>query len=329
MEMLDTPNGQFGGAAAGPVPEQATVSMQKYSLATINPQSVVSALEDIGDLDPRTRLATENSTKVIFANATPADHKKIQSMIDRLDGTGRQFEVIWLRRLPADAVAATIYNLMAGQTKEKDDNNRRRYWYPWDDYGNNEEEEEPVKGFGVDADIENNRLLLWANEAEMTRVRDLLIKLGEIPTGQQDPRPVRFVQPSPDISTAELLERLQRAWSATGKNEGEGQRRMAAGDAGAVALVVAVVDRALRVELSERDVFLAGEQRFREAVGDPAEADLRLPAAIGRAWNEKHPGGDQDAVGGRVPIGRKRAVGVVAAGVAGVIAGRTEGFDVA
>jgi hypothetical protein len=53
----------------------------------------------------------------------------------------------------------------------------------------------------------------------MERVRGLLTKLGEIPSGQQDPRPVRFVQPSVDTPTAELLQRLRDAWSATGQNE--------------------------------------------------------------------------------------------------------------
>ena len=37
--------------------------------------------------------------------------------------------------------------------------------------------------------------MLWANEAEIERVQDLLVKLGEIPSGQQDVRRVRFVQP--------------------------------------------------------------------------------------------------------------------------------------
>jgi hypothetical protein len=76
-----------------------------------------------------------------------------------------------------------------------------------------------VKGFGVDADIENNRLLLWANEAEMERVRGLLVKLGEIPDGQQDVRRVRFVQPGSDAPTAQLLEQIRQAWSASGNNE--------------------------------------------------------------------------------------------------------------
>ena len=56
---------------------------------------------------------------------------------------------------------------MAGQAEEEDDNDRDRYWSTGTIAADDEEEEKPVKGFGVDADIENNRLLLWANEVEI------------------------------------------------------------------------------------------------------------------------------------------------------------------
>ena len=115
-----------------------------------------------------------------------------------------QFEVIRLRRLPADAVAATINNLMAGQDEKED---RTATTIPWDYDPWREREErrkKQVKGFGVDADIEHNRLLLWANEAEMKRVHDLLVKLGEIPGGQADARPVRLIAPTDAKDTAAL-----------------------------------------------------------------------------------------------------------------------------
>ena len=53
-----------------------------------------------------------------------------------------------------------------------------------------------MQGFGVDADVENNRLLLWANEEELKRVYELLAELGEMPSNQRDMRPVRFIEPT-------------------------------------------------------------------------------------------------------------------------------------
>ena len=43
-----------------------------------------------------------------------------------------------------------------------------------------------MKGFRVTADIENNRLLLWANDDELGEVKNLLQQLGEVP-GRSDP----------------------------------------------------------------------------------------------------------------------------------------------
>jgi hypothetical protein len=178
----------------------------------------VLTLEEIGELNPSAEFRVDKKSKTLFATATAADHEKINSLIDQFDGSGREFHVISLRRLPADAVAATIYNLMAGQQEEEDDSNRRPYWY-YDPWERNEDQDKPVQGFGVDADIENNRLMLWANDAEYQRVQDLLVKLGEIPSGQQDVRRVRFVQPGSSMPAAQLLEQIREAWSASGNNE--------------------------------------------------------------------------------------------------------------
>jgi type II secretory pathway component GspD/PulD (secretin) len=215
IEFLDVPYGEAGGDAAAPI-SSGDREMKKYPLTTLDPETFITTLEEIGGLSPSVDLRVDKKSKTLFALATASDHKKINNLIDQFDGSGRDFHVVWLRRLPADAVAATIYNLMAGQQEEDDSSNRRPwYYYSWDE----EEEDKPVQGFGVDADIENNRLLLWANDAEMERVHGLLVKLGEIPEGQQDLRRVRFVQPSGSVPTAQLLEQIREAWSASGNNE--------------------------------------------------------------------------------------------------------------
>jgi type II secretory pathway component GspD/PulD (secretin) len=215
IEYLDVPFGEATGEASEPI-SSSDREMKKYPLTTLDPETFIMTLEEIGGLSPSADFKVDKKSKTLFALATASDHKKINGLIDQFDGSGRDFHVVWLRRLPADAVAATIYNLMAGQQEDDDSQNRRPYWYySWDE----EEEDKPVQGFGVDADIENNRLLLWANQAEMERVHGLLVKLGEIPEGQQDLRRVRFVQPNGTVPTAQLLEQIREAWSASGNNE--------------------------------------------------------------------------------------------------------------
>ncbi len=222
IKLMDVPYG--GEAAVAGVSDPGSSvnerTMKKYQLSTLDPENLMEILSEIGNLSPFAEFRVDSKSKTLFSLASNADHEKIDRLIDQFDGTGREFEVVWLRRLPADAVAATIYKLMGGQNEEKDNkNDRRRYYYSWYDRDNDEDESNTVKGFGVDADIENNRLLLWANKIEMQRVRDLLVKLGEIPSGKADERPVRFIQPASGQSTEELLEQLRSAWSAAGGNE--------------------------------------------------------------------------------------------------------------
>jgi type II secretory pathway component GspD/PulD (secretin) len=222
IKYLDVEFGEASGAAGdvsavGPTDSGQRV-MKKYPLTTLDPETFIMTLEEIGGLNPSAEFKVDKKSKTLFALAIESDHKKINGLIDQFDGSGREFYVIPLRRLPADAVAATVFNLMGGQQEEEQENNRRPYWYydPWD---RQEDDEKPVKGFGVDADIENNRLMLWATDVEYQRVQDLLVKLGEIPAGQQDISRVRFVQPGSNLPAAQLLEQIRDAWSASGNNE--------------------------------------------------------------------------------------------------------------
>jgi type II secretory pathway component GspD/PulD (secretin) len=214
IHALDVPAG--GAPALETAGQAAGREFKKYQMVSLDPERMLLTLEEIGGLSPWTEMRADAKSKTLFVRASEADHAKIAGLIDQLDGTGRQFEVIYLRRLPADAVAATIFNLMVGQEEEEEENEMPWYW------GRNrrqEKEEKPNKGFRVDADIENNRLLLWVNDAELKEVRRLLAKLGELPGEQSDPRTVRFIEPTSDAARERLLDQFRSAWSATGSNE--------------------------------------------------------------------------------------------------------------
>jgi hypothetical protein len=191
-------------------------SQVKYRLAVMDPSALQMMLEDIGDLDPHTELWSDSSTKTLFAKATAADHQTIKRMVDDLDGTGRQFQIIRLRKKNAEVVAAGIYNLMVGEEEEKDDSNRRPWWYGYG-RGDDEDNDKPNKGFRVYADPETNSLWLWANESEMEAVYGFLKQLGETPTHDNTTGPIVRTLDSLDVAdSTRLLEQIQRAWSALG-----------------------------------------------------------------------------------------------------------------
>ncbi|MCU0978017.1 MAG: hypothetical protein MUF25_02500 [Pirellulaceae bacterium] len=188
--------------------------MQIYRLAAIDPETLIKTLQESGDLDPTTRLEADRKNNAIIAYAPLTDHLTIRTLVEKLDGSGRQFEVIRLRRLEADYVAGTI-TFMMGQEEKKEE--RPRYFGFWDG-GRRSSEDENQNKFRVDADIEGNRLLMWANEIEMEEVRKLLVKLGEIPAEGGNPERIRVIDAETGEGTPQLLEQIRRVWPTLAPN---------------------------------------------------------------------------------------------------------------
>jgi len=192
--------------------------LQIYRLASLDPETLVATLEESGDLDPTTRLQADAKNKAVIAYASFADHLIIRTMVDKLDGSSRQMEVIRLRRLAADYVAGTIEHMM-GVKQDNKDQRPRYYGYYSYRYGSRRSDEDEKDEFRVDADVEGNRLILWANEIELKEVTNLLVKLGEIPEAGANRSPVRVIDATPGEETLEYLEQLQRAWRSVAPNE--------------------------------------------------------------------------------------------------------------
>lgn len=211
IEMLDIP--APGSQAALAVADSGSQTSETYQLESIEPDSLINSLEEIGNLDPLTELRGDKKAKILFARANQRDHAKIQGIIDKLDGSKYKVEVFWLRRHPADAVAGTIQTLIAGKKEKKKENNRFSY-FSW--RNNDEDEEEEVTELRVDADVENNRLIARGTEEQLSEVRELLVQIGELPGKQMGRKPVRVIDSIDRGSTLSVIEQLQKAWPAIG-----------------------------------------------------------------------------------------------------------------
>ncbi|NQT17875.1 MAG: hypothetical protein HQ582_34295, partial [Planctomycetes bacterium] len=191
-----------------------------YHLATLNPEPLVKTLEELETLGFRTKLEVDEENGSIIAYASEADHVKIEELIEKLDGNQRQFHVIPLRRLEADYVAGTISFMMVGKEDKQQSSGYTRVYNEYYGVGPSRggKEKKPDE-FRVDADVEYNRLLLWANEIELEEVMNLLVKLGEIPPEGGDPSTVRVLDVLPGPEREELLERIRRIWPSLAPNE--------------------------------------------------------------------------------------------------------------
>lgn len=182
--------------------------MKVYRLQTVDPQTLVDLLQELGDMAPGTVLKVDEDKKSIVAFASLVDHLTITTLVERLDQSARQIEVIPLRRLDAEYVAGTIRALMGPEQKEENNN---RYGFYSRYYGGQQEKKED-KDFKVEADIENNRLLVFANKVEMEEISLLLQKLGEIPDPNAVDNGIRVIELSPDENPQEVMDRIKRLW---------------------------------------------------------------------------------------------------------------------
>ena len=100
---------------------------------------------------------------------------------------------------------------MFGGRKEEPKQQRRSYFGMFSSR-QEEPKEDSVDKFKVDANIEDNQLLLWANDVELEEVNKFLVQLGEIPPEDGNPATVRMTD-AMDVKEAEtLLRRLQQRW---------------------------------------------------------------------------------------------------------------------
>jgi type II secretory pathway component GspD/PulD (secretin) len=208
IEVIDVPNNR-GQALVGNMSR-----MQVYRLVGVDPEPVVKTLQEIGNLDPTTRLEVDKNNKAIIAYASLADHVTIRAVVAKLSGSERSFCVRRLRHLQADYVAGTIAYMLGIQPKKQQKEQR---WSPWSSPSRDTTNERPNE-FRLDADLEHNRLLMWANEIEMTEVDNLLVKLGEIApkgTGAENKRTIDAGSPE---EAEELLKRLRQQWPSIAPN---------------------------------------------------------------------------------------------------------------
>lgn len=183
---------------------------QVYRLSSLDPKQLVASLVAMDAMEPTTRLEVDEKNKAIIAYASFSDQYTIKKMIERLDGSARDVDVIQLRRLRAEDVVGTIKFLM-GNEEKKEDNSRNRYYDPWGN--NNTKKETNTDQFRVAANSQDNQVLIWANEVERAEVQKLLIKLGELPPTGGSASRIRVIDANRSSDTQEYLKRLQEAWS--------------------------------------------------------------------------------------------------------------------
>ncbi len=210
IERMDVPNNQAADF------ERIGIRMKVFRLASLQPSELVKSLLAMDVLEPSTKLQVDENNQAIIAYASIADQYMIQSIIDRLDGSQRSANVIQLRRLDAEAVAGSIKFLMGAEDEKKEESSSRYSYF--DFYSPRSSSSKKTDKMRVGANVQDNQVLVWANEIEMEEVRGLLVKLGELPPPGGRASTMRVIDASRQPETYEYLKRLKEQFEQMSPN---------------------------------------------------------------------------------------------------------------
>jgi type II secretory pathway component GspD/PulD (secretin) len=102
--------------ASSAVVEQPEVRM--HPIPTGDPKLIYSVIETLMAGMPNVRMALDEKTNSVVAQATPSDHKIIEDTVRRLTGSQTQFRVIQLKRLDAQAALLTLEKFFGKKSSE-------------------------------------------------------------------------------------------------------------------------------------------------------------------------------------------------------------------
>jgi len=193
VKVLDVPNDRSKSVLRN------NSRVQTYPLQSADPDNILKLIQDLGDLEPETRLQVDRKKRAIVAHASLIDHLTIRTLVEKLDGTARSLKVIPLRKLEAHEVAGSLNLVIGGGAASTRVSTR--------------DAEDEAKRFRVVADGQLNRLMLWVSDEELIEVKRLLVELGE-PEEADAPADtaVRVLESADPEQMDTLLRRLQAEW---------------------------------------------------------------------------------------------------------------------
>lgn len=180
------------GSEEGDDVELAAAVLKTHLIEVADLQSVYDVLQTLLAGQPEVRLAIDENRQAIVALARPTTQVQIETAIEELEGSGKDFEIISLKRLePANALL-TI-NKFFGVTEA--------------DSGN---------GPKVDGDPETGRLWVRGTSQQIETVKRLISELENDPLAGGLGDNVRILPFSGD-SAMETMRQIESLWPLTGR----------------------------------------------------------------------------------------------------------------
>jgi type II secretory pathway component GspD/PulD (secretin) len=176
-----------------------TPQIAVYPITTADPDAVLLVLRTLLAGFPDVRIDKDPRTGSIVAHARPAQHATIRATIDEMQRDSRELEVIKLRKLDTQLALEAI-NKMFGIGGDKPNPSA------------------PT----VSADPLSSQVLIRGSKAQIEQIRDMLNKMGEVPSDDASYADRQYIRPLSGInsrSALSALEQMDALWPTVRPNK--------------------------------------------------------------------------------------------------------------
>lgn len=192
VTLLDLPP---KNAAATPAAAMEAPQLEVYTITQADPASALKVLQTLLSGLPDVRLDIDSKTGNLVALARPSEHATIKATLEQMQKDGRQVDVVKLRRVDPQVAVLAINKLFGGT-----------------------EEGPAASGPKVDSDPNTQQLFIRGTTGQVTQIRDLLKKMGEMggiegdsATSAVERTNVRLL-PLTGRSAQSAIEQIEQVW---------------------------------------------------------------------------------------------------------------------
>lgn len=208
IESIDVPESLDKGQSHAQSPR-----FEVYEVEAGSAEGVATALhQTLFDRSPQARVAAHPHGGRIMVYAVPSEHEEVRAFLKQMRTEGMLFEVIPLRALDASATATIIRSVLGIKKEEKDDDDG----FPFFFYGSrrrSNDEQPPASRVSVEADIQQNQLVIRGTQTQVDEIKDLLRKMGEPISMGSGGGPFRTIAPGDDREALlRALEKIRETW---------------------------------------------------------------------------------------------------------------------
>jgi type II secretory pathway component GspD/PulD (secretin) len=197
----------------------STPRFEAYEVEPGTAEGIATALDQtLFDRSPQAKVAAHPNGGRILVYASPQEQQDVRDFLKQLQTEGMLFEVIPLRALDAAATATIVKSVLGLKKTNQDEDDGYPFFFYYS--RRQEQKEPPMSRISVEADVQQNQLVIRGTRIQIDDIKDLLRKMGEpIPTETGRGGSYRVLPLGDDREALQrALDKLRESWPQLKQN---------------------------------------------------------------------------------------------------------------